>query len=158
MGRIVNNVVDQIMEILVNFCNDEETINKWKIEFEWFVEMDTYSNSRYWRTKYWNLAPEYIELLKWEQLSNIINAFILFEGDHNEWEKKIINVFLNNDNTDAITYPYIDEYGREWVSHDTTMEQHNRRKYIEYYAERDEYKEDLELADEERAASKHSRL
>ena len=95
--RPANEVIQKISEILLNFCNEEETINKWKKEFEWFSEIDIHKN-----TLYWNLAPEYIEYLKWERLTNIINMFIQFNEDankciHNTWEIMIINVFLNKD-------------------------------------------------------------
>ena len=114
MERTVNQVIEKISQILVNFCNEEENINNWKKEFEWFVEIDKNKH-----TKYWNLAPEYIELLKWQQLSNIMNMFILFDGPHNEWETMIIDVFLNKDKQSNISYPFIDEYSSVWFSDNT---------------------------------------
>lgn len=130
MERTVNQVIEKISQILVNFCNEEENINNWKKEFEWFVEIDKNKH-----TKYWNLAPEYIELLKWQQLSNIMNMFILFDGPHNEWETMIINVFLNKDKQSNISYPFIDEYSSEWFSDNTTMEEYNNYKEDDKYQE-----------------------
>jgi len=155
MERTVNQVIEQITEILINFCNEEETITKWKKEFVWFDEIDKNSH-----TKYWNLAPECIEEIKWKQMGIIMNMFIKFPVTHahNEWEKMVVNVFLNKEKITDEIYPLIDEHGTEWYDANTTMEQYN--DYIEYmkeYRASDEYQEEMQLAKQERAASRHSK-
>jgi hypothetical protein len=177
MERNFDNVLEYIRCVLYQGCDDTILLCEWKKELVWFTNFEAERT-----VKYWNIAPEVINKMKWDKLADVLNKFIADQNDVYEWEKKIVDVFLGKDKEAEktfyknmeeqienecdiddeceqsfdIIYPYIDEYGTEWYSNNETMEQYNDR--IEYEKECwEENKEERRLARCERAASEHRR-
>lgn len=98
MSRQFDNVFKNICNILLLDCHDDILLNKWTHELKWF---DTFNKERY--TKYWNIAPEMFETMKWRKLHNIVNSLIPNKTPVHVWEKKIVNVFLDKHEYDETT-------------------------------------------------------
>jgi hypothetical protein len=171
MERNFDNVLEYIRGVLYQGCDDKILLCEWKKELVWFTIFEAER-----RVKYWNIAPEVINKMKWNKLADVLNKFISDQTPVYEWEKKIVDVFLGKDKeaektfyknmeeqieneceqSFVINYPYVDEYGTEWYSNYETMEQYNDR--IDYEKECwEEDKEERRLARCERAASRCDR-
>ena len=152
MPRVFENVVDKIRDTLLFCCDNETMINKWQTELETLDKwLDILHMER--MTKYWNIAPEKIEEMKWIQLGNVLNNCIPNGSPVYEWEVEIVNLFLDKEEEkkeetyDTIIFPYIDDFGVEWYDRNTTMEDY---MYLD-----EEEKEQLKLDRMEHAASKN---
>ena len=155
--RYVDNLIYKIRYLVRTFCDDVFTRSEWNAEFEWLDIANIERN-----TTYWNIAPEQFADMKWRKLGYALNR-ILDKTTLNDWETRIVNIYTAVDPGDDLPsltdVEYEEEYSFVPESHDTNHEDQDAQDadYNRWhgYMDEEEYREQLELAKQERAASRH---
>lgn len=161
-ARNFQTVLYNIRYLVCTHCEDIVLLGKWTTEFDWFDEFEQTK-----MFKYFNLAPEALEEIRWRKLGFVLDTCI---GNSNmakyDWEKRVVDIFLDKDQGDDlpdnplpdIFRSYYTRGDDEYYEYDAACGEEQKEYDSDYedpYA--DEMEDERQLARQERASSRCNR-
>jgi hypothetical protein len=151
MQRTCQTIVNKITYLVNTCCKDEILLAKWNRELQWF---NTFERTKV--TTYYNLPPEALEEMQWDQLSLLLSNCISSQACMYDWETRVVNVFVGTDHGDdlpEISDTYIVEVDDPLDGYDSDYREQVR---LEKEQARLERAEELKYIRHERSADRHA--
>jgi hypothetical protein len=138
---VFTTVLNKIRYLVFTQCKDLVLYEKWIAEFGWYDVFEEENKRK-------NLAPEVLEEIRWARLRHMLDACIGDWTNKSGWEKRVIDIFSGQDQG-------ADEPPEYDAAYDAAYEQPEYQDDEYYYYDEEEWNEQLQLARQEEAASRH---
>lgn len=107
--RTFHYVFYKVRYLVYSECKDMILLRKLWNEFKWFTQFEKDIPK-----KYYTLAPEFLEEMRWRRLGQILDTCV---GDRKscsyEWEKRIVDIFTGKDDGANIPYEFDEPYSED---------------------------------------------